>query len=122
MNSPINFIWKFFWHLVYRLPTLLCLAAVVIVLAKRRQLSSAFLWALSGFGLATFHQLLYPLVWNYFVRWRMSNATHHLVNYYSMCLSITSSILSAATYALLLIAVCASRSQTSELMPQAEKE
>ena len=122
MNSPIDFIWKFFWYLAYRLQTLLCLVAVVIVLVKRRQLSSAFLWALSGFGLATFLQLLYPLVWNYFVRWRSSNATHHLVNYYNMCLSITGSILSAAIYGLLLIAVCAGRSQTSELMPQAGKE
>ena len=36
MNSPINFIRDFFGGLAYHLPTLLiCLVAVVIVLAKR---------------------------------------------------------------------------------------
>ena len=105
------------------LPTLLiCLVAVVIVLVKRRQLSRAFLWALAGFGLAAFLYLLSPLVWTYFNRWTMTTASHHLVSYYSVCLSILCYILSAASYALLLIAVCASRSQTSELMPQTGKE
>jgi hypothetical protein len=53
MKSSINFNRDLFWALAFHLPILLiCLAAVVIVLAKRRQLSRAFLWALSGFGLA----------------------------------------------------------------------
>ena len=123
MNPPINIVREFFRNLSYNLPILLiCLAAVVIVLAKRRQLSRAFLWSLAGFGLAAFVYLLNPLVWAYFSLWVNSNPYHHLQGYYRMCLWILSSILMAASYALLLIAVCASRSQTSELMPQAGKE
>jgi hypothetical protein len=53
MNSPIYFIREFFMSMALQLPILLiCLVAVVIVLAKRRQLSRASLWALAGFGLA----------------------------------------------------------------------
>jgi len=115
MNPPIYFIRQFFRLLPNNLPTLLiCLAAVVIVLAKRRQLSRAFLWALSGFSLAAFLHLLIPFGWAYVMRY----PSHHL----EMCLRILCYILSAASYALLLIAVCARRSQTFELMPQAGKE
>jgi hypothetical protein len=123
MNSQFNFIRDFFWLRAPNLPTLLiCLAAVVIILVKRRQLSRAFLWALSGFGLAAFAYPLSCFTLAYLNHWLMTDTNYHLVGYYEMCMSILFSILSAASYALLLIAVCASRSQTSELMPQAGKE
>jgi predicted membrane channel-forming protein YqfA (hemolysin III family) len=123
MKSSINFNRDLFWALAFHLPILLiCLAAVVIVLAKRRQLSRAFLWALSGFGLAAFLCPLSSFMYAYLNRLWMTDPNNHLGGYYAMCWLILWFILMAASYALLLIAVCAGRSQTSELMPQGGKE
>jgi hypothetical protein len=99
--------------LAVQLPVLLaCLAGCVVVIVKWRDGSSGSLWALLGFSLGFLLCLVVPVVQTAVQRWVMENSEAMQTRAAVLSgLSFFWSFLRAATYALLLVAVFAGRSQ-----------
>ena len=93
-------------------PTLIvCLVAVAIILAKWRLAPNASLWALLAFGVALIRCFAMPLGQMMLQRWALQDGENRLWAFSAF--AVVGSILQAVTYALLLVAVFAGRSETS---------
>jgi hypothetical protein len=104
--------------LMMQLPLLLvCLAAVAFVLVRWKQASRGAIWALLGFGLALVLCLAIPLVQTAVQQWVMQggNVAHRAGIFGG--LSLVWSVLRAASYALLLVAVFAGRATPQAVAP-----
>ena len=103
---------------VMQLPILLvCLLAGVVVLIRWRQASSGSLWALLGFGLALVLCIAIPVVQTAVQHWVAQSGDIARRASVFTGLSVLWSVLRAATYALLLVAVFAGRSTAASTTP-----
>ena len=94
-----------------QLPVLLvCFVAGVVILAKWKDAAKGSLWALFGFGLATFLCFAVPVAQTAVQEW-VKQGGHSMMESASIIagISIVWSVLRAISYALLLIAVFAGR-------------
>jgi hypothetical protein len=95
-----------------QLPVLLvCFVAGVVILARWRQGSKGSLWALLGFGVAAVLCFAVPVAQTVVQDW-VRQGSHSMVEGASVMagISLVWSVVRAASYALLLIAVFAGRS------------
>jgi hypothetical protein len=95
-----------------QLPVLLvCLVAGVVILARWRQGSKGSLWALLGFGVAAVLCFAVPVAQTVVQDW-VRQGSHSMVEGASVMagISLVWSVVRAASYALLLIAIFAGRS------------
>jgi uncharacterized protein YqgC (DUF456 family) len=97
-----------------QLPTLLvCFVAGVVVLGRWKEASKGAMWALLGFGLATILCIAIPVTqvgvqeWMKQSNWTMANRASVFAG-----IGFLWSVLRAVTYALLLVAVFAGRSNS----------
>ena len=102
----------FFSMFVTQFPILLvCLAAVIVIVAKWNLASRGSMWALLGFGLTLILCIAIPVVQTVVQSWVIQNVeTIAQRASFFAGLSILWSVLRALTYALLLVAVFAGRS------------
>ena len=105
--------------LAIQLPTLLvCFVAGVVILGRWRQASKGAIWALLGFGLATVLCIAIPVAqagvqeWVKQSRWTIADRASVFAG-----LGLLWSVLRAVSYALLLVAVFAGRSNSSSASP-----
>ena len=115
---------RWYGHLVIQSPMLLiCVAACVVIIAKRGWSSSWTLWALSGFGLNVLLYTFLPWIQGSTELWFLQS---HLLRELGIpafvATSFTWSLLHAITYTLLLVAFLVPRPSsppsTSSLSPQ----
>lgn len=97
--------------ILFNLPSLLvCAAAVAVVLSRSRQLRGAVHWALLGFGLSLFVCVVSPITWP--LVWRFLGP-----RVFNVLLSVFWSLVHAASYGCLLLAVLAGRETTPPIQP-----
>ena len=105
--------------LAMQLPTtLIVLAACIVVLMRWRHLGRGAIWALAGFGLALVLGFVVPVVQSLVQSWVIQ--AHELAHKRAIVLSglsIIWSLLRAATYVLLLLALLAGRERRAEATP-----
>ena len=95
---------------VSQLPILIvCLEAVVVILAKWRHAARGAPWALAGFGFGLFLCIAMPLVHAAVQRWFVQSGAAASRDWVFAAVGIVSAGLYAAVYALLLAAVLAGR-------------
>jgi hypothetical protein len=113
MNNPDQ-IKLFLSAFTMQLPMfLVCLAASVIVLVRWKQAAQASIWALMGFASAAVLSILIPAVQAIIQQWVMQSGDVAQRASWFTSLAIVWSVLRAATYALLLVAVFAGRSNSA---------
>jgi hypothetical protein len=94
------------------LPTLaVSLAAVVVILIKWRQASSASLWALLGFGLALALCFVMPAGHTLLQHWVIQSGQQASRVWAFTAFGLIGSVLHAVIYALLLVAIFAGRTK-----------
>jgi hypothetical protein len=104
----------FFPMFLMQLPVLLvCLVAGGVVLAKWKQGAQGSIWAVCGFGLAVFLCVAVPIVQTVVQHWAMQDDMLSQRGLILTASGVLWSLLRAATYALLLIAVFAGRSPST---------
>jgi len=100
------------------LPTLvICLVAGVVILTKWKQALSGSLWALLGFGLALILCFAMPIGQTVLQHWVFQSGEQEGRMWVFGVLSVTGSVLHAAVYALLLVAIYAGRSKPEAAIP-----
>ena len=105
--------------LAIQLPTLLvCFVAGVVILGRWREASRGAIWALLGFGLATILCIAIPVTQAVVQEWlKQSHWTIAERASVFAGLGFLWSVLRAISYALLLVAVFAGRSNSSSVSP-----
>jgi hypothetical protein len=98
-------------HFAVQLPVVIaCLAAGIVTLNQWNRASSASRWALYGFGLALLMTLIVPITQAAVHLWlRHSGQSLQTISLVFSSLGVFWSLLRAATYVLLLVAVFAGR-------------
>lgn len=106
-------------HFAVQLPVVIvCLAAGIITFSKRNQAPSASRWALLGFGLALIMTLIIPVSQAAVRQWMIqSGQSSQTINLVFSGLGVFWSLLRAATYGLLLVAVFAGRPKLTPAPP-----
>jgi hypothetical protein len=109
MNTPDQ-IKIFLSMFLMQLPTLIvCLVACIIILTKRGAASRASSWALLGFGSVLILCIVMPVVETILQSWIFQSGQHADRMWALTTVSIISTLLYAATYVFLLLAVLAGR-------------
>jgi hypothetical protein len=100
--------------LLWQLPTLIvCLVACFMILTKRDAASRGALWALLGFGSVLVLCIVFPIVETILQSWVFQSGQRADRMWALSAVSIVSSVLHAAAYVFLLIAVLAGRTPPS---------
>jgi hypothetical protein len=97
---------------VYLPRVIICLVAVVVVLAKWREARGGALWALLGFGLALILCFVMPVGQNMIQHWVFQDADRANRMWAFSAFGMIGSVLQAVIYLLLLVAILAGRSKT----------
>lgn len=105
--------------LAVQLPTLVvCFVAGVVIIGRWKEASKGAIWALLGFGLATILCIAIPVAQAGVQEWMKQGSwtTGERASIFAM-LGFLWSVLRALTYALLLVAVLAGRSNSPSAAP-----
>jgi len=117
MNTPDQ-IKIFLSMFLMQLPTLIvCLVACIIILTKRGTASRASSWALLGFGSVLCLCIVMPVVHTAIQSWVFQSGQRADRMWAFTTVSIVGSVLDAATYVFLLLAVLAGRTTTDSTNP-----
>jgi hypothetical protein len=110
MNNTPDQIKMFLTIFSMQLPTLIvCLVACVLILARWNSESRGLSWALLGFGFVLVLCLVLPVVTTILQGWVFSGGQLAARRWAFTTVSIVSSVLHAASYVFLLVAVLAGR-------------
>jgi hypothetical protein len=102
-----------------QLPTLIvCLVACIIILTKRGAASRGSSWALLGFGSVLFLCIVMPVVETILQSWVFQSGQRADRMWAFTTVSIISTLLHAATYVFLLLAVLAGRTTPDSTTPR----
>lgn len=97
---------------VYLPRLIICLVAVVVILAKWREARGGALWALLGFGLALILCFLMPVGQTIIQHWVFQDGDRASRMWAFSAFGMIGSMLQAIIYFLLLVAIFAGRSKT----------
>jgi hypothetical protein len=97
---------------VYLPRVIICLLAVVVILAKWRDARGGALWALLGFGLALILCFVMPFGQTMIQHWVLQDGDRASRMWAFSAFGMVGSVLQAVIYLLLLVAIFAGRSKT----------
>lgn len=97
---------------VYLPRVIICLVAVVVILAKWREARSGAIWALLGFGLALILCFVMPLGQTMLQHWALQSEDRASRMWAFSAFGMIGSVLQAVIYLLLLVAIFAGRPKT----------
>jgi hypothetical protein len=117
MSNPDEFR-IFLMMFVAYLPTfLVCLVAGAVILARWQEGADGSLWALMGFGLAALLCILMPAGQAALQHWVFQSGEIEARRWAMTTFSMVGSVLHAAIYLMLLVAVFAGRAKSGAAMP-----
>ena len=118
MNNTPSQIMIYLQMLLWELPTLIvCLVACFMILTKRDTVSRGSLWALFGFGSVLILYIVQPAVQMIVQSWAIQGEPRADRWWAFSVVAIVSSVLHAAAYLFLLIAVLSRRTPSSSTNP-----
>jgi hypothetical protein len=98
---------------VYLPRVIICLLALIVILAKWREARGAALWALLGFGLALILCFVLPVGQTMVQHWVLQDGVDRASRMWAFsAFGMIGSVLQAVIYLLLLVAIFAGRSKT----------
>ena len=98
---------------VYLPRVIICLLAVVVILAKWREARGGALWALLGFGLALILCFVMPVGQTMIQHWVFQDSDRASRMWAFSAFGMIGSVLQAVIYLFLLVAIFAGRSKTN---------